>query len=118
MTQPRFGAPRRLRTPPAGTPPAPHPAAPAPPRTPPVREPSARESLRPARQFLKPRVAAQRVEIGIDAQPGRRQDVGDLQKRLELVHGLLRLTDDDVDPNELMLVVSREYVVLVERLLL
>ena len=47
-------------------------------------------SLHARDELLEPRVLAQRIEVGVDPEPAGREEVGDLQQRLELVQRLLR----------------------------
>src|SRR6187551_2281235 len=55
------------------------------------------------RQFLEPRIRAQRIEVRVDPEPGRRDEVGHLHDRLELIERLLRLPRQYVDPRQLVL---------------
>ena len=59
--------------------------------------------LRPARELLEARVAAERIEVGVDAQPSGREVAGNLQQRLEKVQRPLVVPDEDVDPHGLAL---------------
>src|SRR6266404_5734635 len=57
---------------------------------------------------LEPRVLSQRLEVGVDAKPAGREEVGGPQQRLELVERLVRLAGHDVDPGELVLDVGTQ----------
>src|SRR6476620_5999178 len=69
-------------------------------RTAPRRDSSA--LLRARDELLEPRVIAQRIEVGVDLQPGGREDIRDLQQLLEVLDRLLVFPDLDLDANELM----------------
>ena len=58
--------------------------------------------LRAARQPLEPRVPAQRGEVRIDAQPGRRDEVLQSQDLVDVVDRLLLLAEDQVDARTLV----------------
>src|SRR6185369_15330533 len=62
------------------------------------------------------RIAAQRIEAGVDLEPSRREEVRNLKQRLEPVERLLGLADADVDQGELVLVEGRVQLVLRQRL--
>src|SRR6185503_9473658 len=63
---------------------------------------------RPIHQPLELRFAPKRGECGIDSEPARREVIWDFQQGLELLQGLLRLTHQNVDADELMLNVGPE----------
>jgi hypothetical protein len=67
-------------------------------------------------QSPKPSVATQRSEVGVDAEPPRREIVGNLQQRLQLVQRLLGLAHHQVDPGELMLAIRPIQGVLLDRI--
>src|SRR5262249_53083908 len=66
-------------------------------------------------ELLEPWVVADRVEVGVDLQPARRQGVGNLQQRLALFQSLLGLAKENVDPHELVLNVRAGISVLRDR---
>src|SRR3982075_2701827 len=62
-------------------------------------------------QPLESRVALERREVRIDAQPGGGEIVRRLEQRLELVHRLVRITGDVVHADALMVDVRAPRVV-------
>src|ERR1700674_5665474 len=54
-------------------------------------------------QLHEPRILAEGVEGGIDLEPARSEVVRNLEQRLELDEGLLRLAKEDEDTSQLML---------------
>src|SRR4051794_8732524 len=70
----------------------------------------------PFDQLLKPRILPQRIEGWVDPEPAGREVVGDLEQRLQPVHRLVRLTDEDVDPHQLELVIWAAYRIFAERI--
>src|SRR5438876_7862518 len=66
-------------------------------------------------QPLEAGVALERGEAGVDPKPARREQVGDPEQRLQLVEGLLRLTYQEVDAHQLVLIVGAVVGILADR---
>src|SRR2546425_7572915 len=60
----------------------------------------------PPEQFLNPRIAAQRIEVGIDAEPAGGKMVRLGQQRFQQRDGLVLLTRKYIDPGKLVLEVG------------
>ena len=62
----------------------------------------------PLGQLLEPWISSERLEVRVNPEPAGGEIVGYPEQRLQLIERVLRLADQKVDPDELMLEVGPE----------